>query len=124
MTRRVPAVLALSAALVAGNLCACTALLGANDPIEIVESGSTQPDVTETGGSEGSDARMEGSDAPTSDQMDGGSAGDVSAAETTVDTGPPVAVTYQLSATGNALMPSLRAIGDWARDHLDRPTTS
>lgn len=37
----------------------------------------------------------------------------------TVDSGPPVAVSYELSESGRALLPALRSIGDWARDNLD-----
>ena len=32
----------------------------------------------------------------------------------TVQSGPPVSVTYALSASGNALMPAMLALGEWA----------
>ena len=32
----------------------------------------------------------------------------------TVQSGPPVSVTYALSASGNALMPAMFALGEWA----------
>ncbi len=32
----------------------------------------------------------------------------------TVQPGPPVSVTYALSASGNALMPAMFALGEWA----------
>lgn len=35
-----------------------------------------------------------------------------------VDPGPPVAVSYQLTPRGQALMPALRDVADWARAHL------
>jgi DNA-binding HxlR family transcriptional regulator len=35
-----------------------------------------------------------------------------------VDDGPPVAVRYRLAAPGTALVPVLRDLMDWARDHL------
>ncbi|MEV7977407.1 helix-turn-helix domain-containing protein [Streptomyces sp. NPDC086519] len=35
-----------------------------------------------------------------------------------VDEGPPLRVSYRLTAAGAALEPSLKALGDWARDHL------
>ena len=36
----------------------------------------------------------------------------------TVDDGPPVAVTYRLTDAGQALLPSLTALGEWARQNL------
>ena len=36
-----------------------------------------------------------------------------------VDEGPPVAVTYELSESGLALLPALKEIGQWARANLD-----
>jgi DNA-binding HxlR family transcriptional regulator len=36
----------------------------------------------------------------------------------TVDEGPPVAVFYELTARGRALMPALDQIAVWAREHL------
>ncbi len=36
----------------------------------------------------------------------------------TVDEGPPVAVSYALSERGEALMPALALISDWAQEHL------
>jgi DNA-binding HxlR family transcriptional regulator len=36
----------------------------------------------------------------------------------TVDGGPPVTVTYQLTERGRALMPALDQIAQWARDNL------
>ncbi|MEP9381717.1 helix-turn-helix domain-containing protein [Nocardioides sp. KR10-350] len=38
--------------------------------------------------------------------------------ERTVDPGPPVAVHYELTAAGKALMPALEAIGEWADQNL------
>lgn len=32
----------------------------------------------------------------------------------TVQSGPPVSVTYALSSSGNALMPAMFALGEWA----------
>ncbi|TIC88455.1 helix-turn-helix transcriptional regulator [Nocardioides sp. GY 10113] len=37
----------------------------------------------------------------------------------TVDAGPPVTVAYALTDAGQALLPALHALGDWARDNLD-----
>jgi DNA-binding HxlR family transcriptional regulator len=40
----------------------------------------------------------------------------------TVQDGPPVAVTYQASDSGLALMPALEALTTWARNNLpERP---
>ncbi|MBB3677263.1 winged helix-turn-helix transcriptional regulator [Modestobacter versicolor] len=36
----------------------------------------------------------------------------------TVDDGPPVAVSYQLTEAGSALRPVLEQLADWARDSL------
>jgi DNA-binding HxlR family transcriptional regulator len=36
----------------------------------------------------------------------------------TVDEGPPVAVTYELTTAGRALLPALEQISDWADQHL------
>ncbi|UBU14903.1 winged helix-turn-helix transcriptional regulator [Nonomuraea gerenzanensis] len=36
----------------------------------------------------------------------------------TVDEGPPVAVTYELTESGRALMPALHELSQWAEDHL------
>ncbi|MCW2620691.1 MAG: putative HxlR family transcriptional regulator [Frankiales bacterium] len=36
----------------------------------------------------------------------------------TVDEGPPLAVTYQLTASGQALLPALQALTAWAADNL------
>jgi DNA-binding HxlR family transcriptional regulator len=36
----------------------------------------------------------------------------------TVNEGPPVAVTYELTDRGRALMPALEQIALWAREHL------
>src|SRR5918992_5675812 len=36
----------------------------------------------------------------------------------TVDAGPPVSVTYELTARGRALMPAPEQIAPWARDNL------
>ncbi|MEV4172880.1 MULTISPECIES: winged helix-turn-helix transcriptional regulator [unclassified Nonomuraea] len=36
----------------------------------------------------------------------------------TVDEGPPVAVTYELTESGKALMPALQQISAWAEEHL------
>lgn len=38
--------------------------------------------------------------------------------ERSVDTGPPVAVTYALTDAGRALLPALAQLKEWARDHL------
>jgi DNA-binding HxlR family transcriptional regulator len=35
-----------------------------------------------------------------------------------VDEGPPVAVTYELTASGRALIPALEQIAEWAQQHL------
>ncbi|GGF49962.1 transcriptional regulator [Marmoricola endophyticus] len=35
-----------------------------------------------------------------------------------VDPGPPVTVEYALTDAGEALLPALEALGDWARDNL------
>ncbi|RKR90756.1 HxlR family transcriptional regulator [Micromonospora pisi] len=36
----------------------------------------------------------------------------------TVDPGPPVSVSYELTAAGQALIPALRQIARWAEEHL------
>ncbi|MFI6759471.1 winged helix-turn-helix transcriptional regulator [Micromonospora sp. NPDC050417] len=36
----------------------------------------------------------------------------------TVDPGPPVSVSYELTAAGQALIPALRQIALWAKEHL------
>ncbi|TDD11268.1 transcriptional regulator [Nonomuraea deserti] len=36
----------------------------------------------------------------------------------TVDEGPPVAVSYELTESGKALMPALHQISEWAEEHL------
>ncbi|MFC7648328.1 winged helix-turn-helix transcriptional regulator [Streptosporangium lutulentum] len=36
----------------------------------------------------------------------------------TVDEGPPVSVSYELTASGRALMPALEQISRWAQEHL------
>ncbi|MEV0997046.1 helix-turn-helix domain-containing protein [Nonomuraea sp. NPDC050202] len=36
----------------------------------------------------------------------------------TVDEGPPVTVTYELTESGKALMPALHELSQWAEDHL------
>ena len=38
----------------------------------------------------------------------------------TVDEGPPVAVSYRLTESGEALMPALEQISRWADQHLPR----
>ncbi|HEU4977887.1 MAG TPA: helix-turn-helix domain-containing protein [Solirubrobacteraceae bacterium] len=38
----------------------------------------------------------------------------------TVEPGPPVRVTYDLTEMGRSLEPALRALGDWAREWLRR----
>jgi DNA-binding HxlR family transcriptional regulator len=35
-----------------------------------------------------------------------------------VEPGPPVAVTYALTDRGNALMPALQQVANWAQDHF------
>ena len=37
----------------------------------------------------------------------------------TVSSGPPVSVTYELSASGQALMPALASLTEWAKDNLE-----
>jgi DNA-binding HxlR family transcriptional regulator len=39
----------------------------------------------------------------------------------TVDEGPPISVTYQLTDAGRALLPALEQIGRWADEHLPAP---
>ena len=36
----------------------------------------------------------------------------------TVDEGPPVSVTYELTESGRALLPALEEISRWAEEHL------
>jgi DNA-binding HxlR family transcriptional regulator len=36
----------------------------------------------------------------------------------TVDEGPPVAVSYELTPAGLAVMPAMRALAEWASDNL------
>jgi DNA-binding HxlR family transcriptional regulator len=36
----------------------------------------------------------------------------------TVDEGPPVSVSYELTERGAGLMPALKLISDWAQEHL------
>jgi DNA-binding HxlR family transcriptional regulator len=38
--------------------------------------------------------------------------------ERTVDTGPPVAVSYALTDNGRAVLPALQALTTWAKEHL------
>jgi DNA-binding HxlR family transcriptional regulator len=38
--------------------------------------------------------------------------------ERTVDTGPPVAVSYALTDSGQAVLPALRALTTWAQENL------
>ncbi|MGC2484744.1 MAG: helix-turn-helix domain-containing protein [Acidimicrobiales bacterium] len=40
-----------------------------------------------------------------------------------VDPGPPVSVSYQLSDTGTALIPALHALSVWATDNLSASTS-
>lgn len=40
--------------------------------------------------------------------------------ERTVDPGPPVSVSYALTASGRALMPALEQVARWAEEHLRR----
>jgi DNA-binding HxlR family transcriptional regulator len=42
----------------------------------------------------------------------------------TVDQGPPVAVTYELTDSAVALLPALQELADWARAHLSAPTAA
>jgi DNA-binding HxlR family transcriptional regulator len=44
--------------------------------------------------------------------------------ERTVDAGPPVSVTYQLTASGRALAPAFEALTTWAEDNLTREACS
>ena len=37
----------------------------------------------------------------------------------TVDEGPPVSVTYELTESGSALLPALEEISRWAEEHID-----
>ena len=39
----------------------------------------------------------------------------------TVDPGPPVTVSYALTARGEALMPALHQLAEWAEEHLPPP---
>ncbi len=39
----------------------------------------------------------------------------------TVSAGPPVSVAYELSPSGQALMPALAALTNWAKDNLEAP---
>lgn len=39
----------------------------------------------------------------------------------TVEEGPPLGVTYQLTESGRGLEPALIALGTWAEQHLDTP---
>lgn len=39
----------------------------------------------------------------------------------TVDPGPPVSVSYALTERGEALMPALQQLGQWAHEHLPQP---
>lgn len=41
--------------------------------------------------------------------------------ERTVDTGPPVSVTYGLTEAGHALLPALGELKAWASSHLPEP---
>ncbi|MFK3980246.1 winged helix-turn-helix transcriptional regulator [Micromonospora sp. NPDC050397] len=43
---------------------------------------------------------------------------DVGLVVRTVDAGPPVAVSYHLTAAGRALVPALTQIARWAEEHL------
>jgi DNA-binding HxlR family transcriptional regulator len=36
----------------------------------------------------------------------------------TVDEGPPVAVSYELTEAGRALLPALHQLSAWAEEHL------
>ncbi|GAB3584519.1 winged helix-turn-helix transcriptional regulator [Calidifontibacter terrae] len=38
--------------------------------------------------------------------------------ERTVEDGPPLSVTYTLTASGTAVLPALQSLGDWARENL------
>jgi DNA-binding HxlR family transcriptional regulator len=38
--------------------------------------------------------------------------------ERTVDTGPPVAVSYALTASGQAVLPAMKALTTWAQENL------
>jgi DNA-binding HxlR family transcriptional regulator len=40
----------------------------------------------------------------------------------TVDAGPPVAVSYALTASGEGLLPILDQLGSWASENLSAPT--
>jgi DNA-binding HxlR family transcriptional regulator len=42
----------------------------------------------------------------------------------TVDDGPPISVTYQLTDAGRALLPALEQISRWADEHLPAPPPS
>ncbi|MCW2757721.1 MAG: HxlR family transcriptional regulator [Nocardioidaceae bacterium] len=41
----------------------------------------------------------------------------------TVVEGPPVAVAYELTDAGTAMMPALEALTTWARENWERPTS-
>lgn len=57
------------------------------------------------------------SDSMLSDRL--GELGRAGLVERVVDAGPPIAVSYRLTESGEAIGPALRALGDWARDNLD-----
>jgi len=59
------------------------------------------------------------SDSVLSERLAGLAAGGLITRE--VCDGPPVTVTYQLTARGRALMPALDLIAQWARDNLPPP---
>ncbi|MGW0035365.1 winged helix-turn-helix transcriptional regulator [Gordonia sp. NPDC003376] len=56
------------------------------------------------------------SDSVLSDRL--GELGRAGLVERVVDDGPPIAVSYSLTASGEALLPSLREITAWATDNL------
>ena len=60
------------------------------------------------------------SDSVLSDRLAGLSAAGLVVRE--VDAGPPVAVHYRLAPRGVALVPVLRDLTEWAREHLDAST--
>ena len=60
------------------------------------------------------------SDSVLSDRLTGLTAAGLVVRE--VDEGPPVAVRYRLAPRGVALVPVLRDLMDWAREHLEAST--
>ena len=49
--------------------------------------------------------------------------GDAGLVTRTVNDGPPLSVTYELTPAGSALLPALEQVGRWAAAHLQQPAT-